>query len=179
MVSGRNIVDTKDLTGRNMAEHGDFLHSGCKKLLCASTGNQVGEKAQTSEVSHTGLGRLCLLFAADDGDEGDVDKSKVFVADSELKLTHGLDERHRFNITNGTTELVAISKTHKEHSHENSHLDDTDVRFLSGLVHRDLGNSLDPVLDGVGQMRDNLNSFSQVISPSLNHISINIYFPSS
>lgn len=119
------------------------------------------------------------MFAADDGDEGDVDKSKVFVADSELKLTHGLYERHRFNITNGTTELVAISKTHKKHSHENSHLDDTDVRFLSGLVHRDLGNSLDPVLDGVGQMRDNLNSFSQVISPSLNHIPINIYFPSS
>lgn len=45
MVSGRNIVDTKDLTGGDMAEHGDFFHSGGKKLLCASTGNEIGKKS--------------------------------------------------------------------------------------------------------------------------------------
>lgn len=119
------------------------------------------------------------MLAADDGDERDVDKSKVFMADSELELTHGLDERHRFNITNGTTELIAINKTYKKRAMKKSHLDDTNVRLLSSLVHRDLRNSLNPVLDGVGQMRNNLNSFSEVISPSLDHISINICFSSS
>lgn len=167
-------MNTKDLTGRDVAEHRDFLHSGSKKLFCASTSDQVGEKTQTSEIPDTGLSRFRLLFTTDDGNEGHVNESKVFVADSELELAHGLNERHRFNVTHGTTELTAISKHIRNRVIKKSYLDNTDIRLLASLVHRNLRNSLDPVLDGVGQVRDDLNSFSQVISTSLNHTPISI-----
>jgi len=53
-------------------------------------------------------GGLCwfrLLFAMHVWDKRHVDQSKVFVTDAELKLAHCLDERGRFDITHGTSQL--------------------------------------------------------------------------
>ena len=46
------------------------------------------------------------MLASDDRDEGNVDQGKVLGTDSELELSHGLDEGGRLNITNGSTELI-------------------------------------------------------------------------
>jgi hypothetical protein len=49
------------------------------------------------------------LLASNDGDERDVQDSEVLVADSELELTHGLDERSRLDVSNGSSELQDTS----------------------------------------------------------------------
>jgi hypothetical protein len=105
------------------------------------------------------------LLASNNWDEGNVDQGKVLVANSELELTHSLDEWRRFDITNGTTELFVSFALLR--NVDTTYLDDTDVRLFSCLVHWHLGDSLNPVLNGVCQMRDNLDSLSEVISFSL------------
>lgn len=67
--------------------------------------HHVGHKTQSAQVADSCLGRLCLLLSADDGHQADVNECKVFLADAELELTHGLDERRAFNVTHGTAEL--------------------------------------------------------------------------
>lgn len=51
------------------------------------------------------LSRFCLLFAVHVGDERDMNECEVFVADSELELTHGFDEWGGFNVTDSTPKL--------------------------------------------------------------------------
>ena len=43
-----------------------------------------------------------------------------------------------------------------EGGEDGTDLDDADVRFLAGFVDGDFGDALNPVLDGVGDMRDDL-----------------------
>jgi hypothetical protein len=66
---------------------------------------QIRQETQTTQIPHTCLSRLCLLFSTNDGDERDVDEGKVFVADAELELTQRLNKGGRFNVTDGTAEL--------------------------------------------------------------------------
>lgn len=54
------------------------------------------------------LSRFCFLLAVHVGYERDMDEREVFVPDSKLELTHGFDERSRFDVTDGTTELQNI-----------------------------------------------------------------------
>jgi len=67
--------------------------------------NEIREKTESTKISDGSLGRLGLLLSSDDGDEGDVEDGEVLVSDSELELSHGLDERSRLDISNGSTEL--------------------------------------------------------------------------
>lgn len=105
MISRRHIVHAHHLFGLYVAEHGDLIHRRAQERVIATAGDKVGKEAQATEVSDTGLGRFCLLFARDDGDEGDVDESHVIVADTELKLSHGLDKGRGFDISDGSAEL--------------------------------------------------------------------------
>jgi len=66
---------------------------------------QIREKTQSSQITDTGLSGLGLLFSTNDRDEGDVNQGKVLVTNSELELTHGLDEWRGFDITDSTAEL--------------------------------------------------------------------------
>jgi len=124
-VIGRlDIVDTKNLLGGNVAEHGNLLHGRGKKGVLATAGDlrsglignavthEVRNKTKTAEITDTSLGRLGLLLAADNGDERDVDEGKVVVADAELELAHGLDEGSRLDVTNGTTKLKILAQEH-------------------------------------------------------------------
>jgi hypothetical protein len=96
------------------------------------------------------LSRLGFLLSPYDGNQTDVDQGEVFMADPELELSHCLDEWSGFDITDSTTQL-----------------DDANVRLLSGFVDRDLRDALDPVLDGIGEMRNDLNGLSEVVSLAL------------
>lgn len=162
-VVGRgDVVDTKNLLGRDMAEHGDLLHCGglegvltaASKLTLAvhleTSTHEIGDKTKAAEVASASLGRLSLLLTADDRNERDVDKREVLVANAELELAHGLDEGGRLDVTNCTAEL-----------------NDADIWLLASLVDGALRDALDPVLDGVGKVGHNLNRLAEVVTATL------------
>lgn len=114
---------------------------------------EIGDETQSTEVTGTGLSGLRLLLTTDDGDKRNVDEGEVLVAHAELELAHGLDERSRLDVTDGTTKL------------DNAH-----IRLLPSLVHGTLRDALDPVLDSVREVRDNLDSLAKVVTATL-HVS--------
>jgi hypothetical protein len=147
------VTDGEDLVGLDVAEHGDLgLDTLIQSSLFATAGNEIGGETQTTKVTDGSLGRLGLLLAdgTDGGDQGNVDQGKVIVADTELELTHGLNKGSGLDITDGTSEL-----------------DDADIGLLARVVNGDGGNTLDPVLDGIGNVRDDLNGLTEVVSLAL------------
>lgn len=52
-----------------------------------------------------GLRGFCLLLAVHIGNQGDMDESEVLVSDAELELSHCLDKRRGFDVTDRTTQL--------------------------------------------------------------------------
>jgi hypothetical protein len=76
-----------------------------------------------------------------------VDGEKVILADLVPVLNQGLDERHGFNVTNSSAQL-----------------NDANVRRLSRVIHRRLGHPLNVLLNGVGDMRNNLDGLAEVVS---------------
>ena len=147
MIRRRNIVDTNDLSRANMTKHRQFLNQRLLELLTTSTSNQIGGQSEASKVPDSRLCRLRFLFTIDEGNERDVDQSKVFVADSELELTHGFNKRCGFNVSDGAAEF-----------------DNADVGGLLRVINGDVCDSFDVVLDGVCNMWHNLNCLSQIIS---------------
>jgi hypothetical protein len=87
--------------------------SACAQAHCQEA-DQIGQETETSKIPDTSLGRFCLLLSTNDGDEGNVDQSEVLGTDSELELSHSLNERCRFDITNGSTELLISSEPLKD-----------------------------------------------------------------
>jgi hypothetical protein len=79
-----------------------------------------------------------------------VDLQKVAFADPPSQLGHGLDERHALNIANSASEL-----------------DYADIRLLARVIHRYPRDSLDPGLDGIGDVRDDLHRLAQVVALAL------------
>ena len=69
------------------------------------TGVQTCALPISSEVSDGRLGGLGLLLSSNDRDQGHVEDGKVLVSDSELELSHRLNERSRLNVSNSSTEL--------------------------------------------------------------------------
>jgi hypothetical protein len=57
---------------------------------------------------YSGLRWFRLLFAVHVWDKRHVNQSKIFVADAELKLAHCFDERGRFDVTYGASQLKDI-----------------------------------------------------------------------
>jgi hypothetical protein len=88
-----------------------------------------------------------------------MNEGEVVVADAELELTHSLHERRRFNVTDGPSELLCgqISKRFEKRGID---LDDANIRLISCIVHRNLSHALDPVLDRVCDMGNNLKQHS-------------------
>ena len=76
-----------------------------------------------------------------------MDECKIFVTDAKLKLTHRFDKGSRFNVPDGTSEF-----------------DNTHIRCLLRIVHRDLSDPFDMILNRICNMRDNLNRLPQVIT---------------
>lgn len=112
--------------------------------------HDIRQQAQTPQIPHTRLSRFRLLFTSDDRNQTNVNQRKVLVTDSELELSHGFDERSTLDITDCTTEF-----------------DDAHVGDFAGFINGHLGDSADPVLDGVSEVGDHLDGLTKVISSSL------------
>lgn len=74
-----------------------------------STTYEIRKQTQTSQITDTGLCRLCLLLSSNHGNERDVNDSKILVADTELELSQSLDERSRLDVSDSTSELLTVS----------------------------------------------------------------------
>lgn len=79
-----------------------------------------------------------------------MDLKEVIFTSSSPQLAHSFDERSAFDI-----------------SYSPPQLDDADIRFLLRIVHRNPGYPVDPVLNGIGKVRDNLYRLPQIVSSPL------------
>lgn len=90
-----------------------------------------------------------------------MDIHKVVLPHPTAELSHCLDERHALNVARRTSEL-----------------DNADIRLLIGVVNWNFGNSLNPVLDGVGNVRHDLHGFAQIVTLALPADNLLVYFAS-
>jgi hypothetical protein len=86
----------------------------------------------------------------DDWHKRDVDLEEVVLPCPASQLAHRLNEGRALNISYGTAQL-----------------DDAHIRCLVRVVDRDACNALNPVLDRVCEVGDNLHSTSKVITATL------------
>jgi hypothetical protein len=105
VVEGGNVVNGEDLLVRDVAEHGDLRGDGEGEGFGATAGDDVGGQTETTEVTDRSLSWLRLELAVDRGNEGDVNEGEVVLSDTELELTHRLDEGSGLDVTDGSTEL--------------------------------------------------------------------------
>lgn len=89
-----------------------------------------------------------------------VNAAEVIFSDPSGELTEGLDEWHSLNITDSAAQL------------NNTDLRDllfvTDCRRIAiSEVYWNFGHAFDPIHDGIGHMRNDLDSFAQVVTSTL------------
>lgn len=143
-----------------------------------AAGEEVRHEAERAEDLHAVLRGLGLLLAddAEDGDERDVDEAKVPLAHAELELAERLDERHGLDVAwrGGGCGGVGVrwrgpwvvggGKQRRwrggalggRRADGAAELDDAHVRGAVAAVAGDARDALDPLLDGVGDVRYNL-----------------------
>jgi hypothetical protein len=84
------------------------------------------------------------------GHVGNVDLHEVVLARTSPQLTHSLNERHALDI-----------------AHCASQFDNADIGLLARVVDRYPRHFLDPVLDGIGNVGDDLHGFTQIVALAL------------
>ena len=72
MIQCGAVMDSKDVAGRDVTEHGDLVLDRLLHGLCAPAHHEVGEETKTAKVPHAGLGRLGLLLSTNNGNKGNV-----------------------------------------------------------------------------------------------------------
>jgi len=115
-----------------------------------STTYQIRKQTSTPDSPDSLLRRLRLLLPIDDRNIRHVNLHEVLFARSSPQVRQSLDERHALNIP-----------------HRASQLNDADIRPLIRIVHRYLRDPLDPVLDGVGDVRHHLHGAAEVVASPL------------
>jgi len=150
MVGRCDVVDRDDLRSVHGAHVRNLLNSAILERPLAATGDQVRVKTSTSNVADGSLRRLGLLLAVDHGHIGHMNLDEVSLARASLELTDSVNEGRALDISHCTTQL-----------------DDTHIGLGPGLVNRDLGNALDPFLDGVGDVRYDLNRLAEIVADTL------------
>ena len=163
-----NVVDVRDVMGRNdgllghVAEGGQFRPCFGVQRRGRSAHENVGRDAEPPEFLHRVLGGLGLLFThrSHHWNEGDVHEGHVVSADAELELPQGLDVRGRFNVADRAAQF-----------------DDAHLRLKTGVVAALMRDGLDPIHDGVCDVRDDLNGFSEVIATSFGFDDLRVHFP--
>lgn len=147
VISGFDVVHAENLVVSYVAEHGELADDGWFEALRTSCGNHVWYKTETSEILDGSLSRLCLLLASDDRYETDVDKSKVVLTDSELKLSECLYKGSRLNVSNCSAEL-----------------DDADLWRETCRVDWLSCYAKKPILNGICEVWYDLDSLSEVVT---------------
>ena len=150
-----NVVDVRDVMGRNdgllrhVTEGGQFRACLWVERRGGSAHEDVRSDAQPHELLDRVLGGLGLLFThrPHHWNEGDVHEGHVVSADAELELAEGLDVRGGFDVADRAAQL-----------------DDAHLRLEAGVVAALMRDGLDPIHDGVRDVRDDLNGFAEVIA---------------
>lgn len=75
---------------------------------------------------------------------------KVVLARTSPQLAHSLDERHALNVADSTSQLNYA-----------------DIGLLARVIDGDARDLLDPILDGIGNVGDDLYGFTQVVALAL------------
>ena len=150
VVGRADVVDRDDLLWLDLAKHRDLIRSSLLERDVATTGDQIWGETSGSGILDRSLGWLGLLLALDDWDEGDVNLEEVILSCSTSKLAHRLNKRGGLDIADGSSQL-----------------DNADVWGLVGVVDWDLGDALDPVLDGVRQVWHDLDGAAEVVAATL------------
>ena len=148
----RDLVDRvgglgrDDRLGRDVREQRDLLADLVGDRVVGAQDDDVGLDADAAQLLDRVLGRLRLELArgGQRGEQRDVDVQHVRAADVLAHLADGLEERQRFDVADGPADL-----------------DDDDVRVA---VARD---APDPLLDLVGDVRDDLDRAAEVVAAPL------------
>lgn len=150
MVDIANIVDTDNIGRRDVAEVANLAAGSLLQALSGSAEDDLGRKAEGAQIANTVLGRLGLLLLGKDGDQTHEHEAEVVVSDAELELSEGLEEDAGFDVTDGAADL-----------------DKANVGCLSRIVDGNMSDALDPVLDLIGNVRDDLDGLAEVVSLAL------------
>lgn len=113
-------------------------------VLVHST-HQIRNQARAADGFDSLLSRLRLLLPINDRHVRDMDLQKVVPARTASELCHSLNERHALDITNGTTQLNYAN-----------------IRLFVGIIDGYPGDPLDPILNRIRDVRDDLNGLTQV-----------------
>jgi hypothetical protein len=158
-------VNTNYLLWFDLAEHSDLVHGALLKLDITAACNlvqlalpyktnsctyEIWNKTSTSNIPNCLLCRLRLLLTLDDRNEGDVNLEEIALSSSPLQLSHRLDERRALDIADCASQL-----------------NDTHIRHLLGVIDRNPGNPLNPVLDCIRQVRNHLDRLADVLASTL------------
>ena len=117
---------------------------------CRGTAHEdIGCDAEAAKFLDRVLRRFCFLLTngAQHGNQGHVDKGDVFTTDPELELTQGFHVRGRFNVADRPSEF-----------------DDACVRCFVGSIGWTRCDVLNPILDGVRDVGDDLHGFSKIVA---------------
>lgn len=145
-----NIVDTDNIGGRDVAEVANLAAGGLLKALSGAAEDDLGRKAEGAQIANTVLGGLGLLLLGQDGDQTHEHEAEVVVSDAELELSECLEEDAGFDVTDCAADL-----------------DKANVGCFSRIVDGNMSHALDPVLNLVGNVRDDLNGLAEVVSLAL------------
>ena len=94
--------------------------------------------------------RLRLPLAVDDRNVRDVNLQEIVLARPPSQLSHSLNEGHALDVP-----------------HSSSQLDYAHVWLLVGVINRDPRHALNPVLDGIGDVRHDLDRLAQIVALAL------------
>jgi len=149
-----HVVNGDAVVGGDVAEGGDFRAGARLDGRRTTAENNLGREAQTPQLLDSVLRRLRLLLshAPQNGNETHEHEHKILVPDPKLELAQRLEKHHGLDVSHGSAQL-----------------DQTDVGDLRLplLLHGLVRNALDPLLDLIGNVRNDLHCLSQIISSAL------------
>mmetsp|Transcript_28961 Transcript_28961/g.77895 ORF Transcript_28961/g.77895 Transcript_28961/m.77895 type:complete len:484 (-) Transcript_28961:587-2038(-) len=147
-----DVVHPQALVRGHVAEVGQLLLGLAVQGARGAAHEEVGGDAQSAQGLHRVLRWLGLLFAhgSDHGDEAHVEEGAVLTPHLPLELADGLDEWHALDVT-----------------HSAAQLDDAYVGGVALAVCGRVCDALDPLLDGVGDVRHHLHRLAQEVALAL------------
>src|SRR5207249_1662870 len=150
-----HVLFLDDRFVRNVAKQGNLLAQFLVERPFAAADQDVRGDTDFAQFGHRLLGRFGLQFAGrlDEGNVGDVHEHHVAVPGLERKLADGLEERQALDVAGRAADFG-------------------DDHVGLGLI----GQEVNPVLDFVGDVRDDLHRFAQIFSFALvvEHLLINL-----